>query len=222
MRTPAVLAAIAMLTAGSFASAAGSAQTRPSAEQIVKSLTPTSVSGATRGLRVGPTAAAQTQRSPPAPAINLSVQFATGSADLTAQAIHVLDNLGKALNDQTLAGYRFRIEGHTDTVGTREYNKDLSTGAPPPWSSISPIVSTSIAAASRRSGWARTNRLISPIRPPNHATAVRKWSSSATEYDGKSSHDLHCPHVIALPVAVIGMPPPSPARRSTTAVPKRW
>jgi outer membrane protein OmpA-like peptidoglycan-associated protein len=54
------------------------------------------------------------------------VQFATGSADLTAQAIHVLDNLGKALNDQALAGYRFRIEGHTDTVGTHEYNKDLS------------------------------------------------------------------------------------------------
>ena len=126
MRTPAVLAAIAMLTAGSLASAACSAQSRPSAEQIVKSLTPTSVSGATRGLRVGPSATGQAQQSPPAPAVSLSVQFATGSADLTAQAIHVLDNLGKALNDQALTGYRFRIEGHTDTVGTREYNKDLS------------------------------------------------------------------------------------------------
>ncbi|HME26192.1 MAG TPA: OmpA family protein [Acetobacteraceae bacterium] len=38
----------------------------------------------------------------------------------------MLDNLGKALNDQALAAYRFRIEGHTDTVGTREYNLQLS------------------------------------------------------------------------------------------------
>ena len=54
------------------------------------------------------------------------MQFATGSADLSPQAIGVLDNLGKALSDQALARYRFRIEGHTDTVGTHEYNKELS------------------------------------------------------------------------------------------------
>jgi len=38
----------------------------------------------------------------------------------------MLDNLGKALSDPTLVDYRFRIEGHTDTVGTRPYNKALS------------------------------------------------------------------------------------------------
>ena len=38
----------------------------------------------------------------------------------------MLDNLGKALSDQTLARYRFHIEGHTDTVGTHPYNKELS------------------------------------------------------------------------------------------------
>ena len=32
----------------------------------------------------------------------------------------------EALSDQALVGYRFRIEGHTDTVGTHEFNKDLS------------------------------------------------------------------------------------------------
>jgi len=37
-----------------------------------------------------------------------------------------LDNLGRALNDRTLTTYRFRIEGHTDTVGTHDYNKELS------------------------------------------------------------------------------------------------
>jgi OmpA-OmpF porin, OOP family len=53
-------------------------------------------------------------------------QFANGSAQLTPQAVQILDNLGRALSNQTLVGYRFRIEGHTDTVGSREYNNALS------------------------------------------------------------------------------------------------
>ena len=66
-------------------------------------------------------------RSPaPAPSVNLTVEFATGSADLTPAAVHTLDELGRALSSSALAGYRFRIEGHTDTVGTREQNQALS------------------------------------------------------------------------------------------------
>jgi OOP family OmpA-OmpF porin len=127
MRTPAALAAIALLAAGILAPATGSAQSAPSADQIVKSLTPTGVSGAVRGLRLGPAPQGQARPAPtPPPAISLSVQFATGSAELTPEAIHLLDHLGKALSDQTLADYRFRIEGHTDTVGTRDYNQELS------------------------------------------------------------------------------------------------
>lgn len=120
--------AIAVLAAVAVAPAIGSAQSVPSAEQIVKSLTPTATSGPTRGIRVGPGAPSQPQPTAPAPApaISLSVQFATGSAELTPQAIRMLDNLGKALSDPTLGGYRFRIEGHTDTVGTRQYNQALS------------------------------------------------------------------------------------------------
>ena len=37
-----------------------------------------------------------------------------------------LDALGKALSSADLANYRFRIEGHTDTVGSKEYNRSLS------------------------------------------------------------------------------------------------
>ena len=118
--------ALAVLAAVLVAPAIGSAQSVPSAEQIVKSLTPTTTSGPTRGIRIGPGAPSQPQPPAPAPAISLSVQFATGSAELTPQAIHTLDNLGKALSYPTLVGYRFRIEGHTDTVGTRQYNKALS------------------------------------------------------------------------------------------------
>ena len=128
MRANPALATFAMLAAGMFVPAAGFAQSSPSAEQIVKSLTPTSTHGTTRGIRVAPTTA-QDQTQPPAkstPAISLNVQFASGSAELTPQATAVLDQLGQALTDRTLATYRFRIEGHTDTVGTREHNKDLS------------------------------------------------------------------------------------------------
>lgn len=61
-----------------------------------------------------------------APSVNLTVEFANGSATLTPAAMHTLDELGRALSSAALSSYRFRIEGHTDTVGSRAYNKMLS------------------------------------------------------------------------------------------------
>lgn len=60
------------------------------------------------------------------PSVSLTVDFALNSAKLTPQAKATLDQLGRALTSSELASYRFRIEGHTDTVGTRAYNKVLS------------------------------------------------------------------------------------------------
>jgi outer membrane protein OmpA-like peptidoglycan-associated protein len=60
------------------------------------------------------------------PAVSLTVEFATGSAGLTPSAMTTLDELGRALSGDALASYRFRIEGHTDTVGTPDNNKTLS------------------------------------------------------------------------------------------------
>jgi len=125
MRTRAVLVALTVLAVGFIAPAVSLAQHIPSAEQIVKSLTPTGTSGPTRGIRLVPHATSSPAPTA-SPSLSLMVQFASGSAELTPAAVHVLDNLGKALNDQTLASYRFRIEGHTDTVGTPAYNKELS------------------------------------------------------------------------------------------------
>jgi outer membrane protein OmpA-like peptidoglycan-associated protein len=71
-------------------------------------------------------AASGTAPSGNAPSVNLSVQFEKGSAGLTAAAMQTLNELGKALNQPSLAAYRFRIEGHTDTVGSADYNKELS------------------------------------------------------------------------------------------------
>lgn len=61
-----------------------------------------------------------------AAAISLTVTFDTGSATLSPRATGVLDNLGQALGSSRLAGYRFRVEGHTDSVGDAAMNQDLS------------------------------------------------------------------------------------------------
>ena len=60
------------------------------------------------------------------PSVNLTVNFPNGSAELTPEARATLDELGRALASSELSAYRFRIEGHTDTVGSRSYNQSLS------------------------------------------------------------------------------------------------
>jgi outer membrane protein OmpA-like peptidoglycan-associated protein len=122
--------ALALLATCLVAPAAGHAQGNPSTDEIIKSLTPTGNSSPTRGIHVGPAAVAPGRPAPveaeSRPAVSLTVLFATGSAQLTPQAMQVLDNLGQALSNASLVNYRFRIEGHTDTVGSNEYNQDLS------------------------------------------------------------------------------------------------
>jgi outer membrane protein OmpA-like peptidoglycan-associated protein len=94
--------------------------TAPATHPAVQGTRPTQAAHPTRTASTAPGAAAD------APSVSLSVQFATGSADLTPAARQTLDQLGKALSSSDLAQYRFRIEGHTDTVGRADYNKTLS------------------------------------------------------------------------------------------------
>jgi outer membrane protein OmpA-like peptidoglycan-associated protein len=135
-----------------FGSLPAFAQGNPSADQIINSLKPSGnlVSGGTRGIRLAapttdaapapapaqqprvassrPTAVPVATSSAPTsgPAVNLTVNFTNGSAELTPDAMRTLDELGRALASKDLAAYRFRIEGHTDTVGSRDYNQSLS------------------------------------------------------------------------------------------------
>lgn len=75
-----------------------------------------------------PPAAASASTAVPAgaPAVSITVTFPSGSATLTAAAEATLAPLGRALASPDLAPFRFRIEGHTDTVGDAAQNLRLS------------------------------------------------------------------------------------------------
>jgi OOP family OmpA-OmpF porin len=120
------------------------AQSNPSADSIIQSLKPSgNLTQSLRGIKManpsaapaatsGTASTAGSGKPGPAPAadagpsVSLTVEFETGSADLTPQAVQTLDQLGRALTSADLAKFRFRIEGHTDTVGSPGYNRALS------------------------------------------------------------------------------------------------
>ncbi|MDR3466056.1 MAG: OmpA family protein [Xanthobacteraceae bacterium] len=58
--------------------------------------------------------------------VNLYVNFAYNSAELTSDARITLDGLGTALADPRLAGFSFLIAGHTDAKGGDAFNQKLS------------------------------------------------------------------------------------------------
>ncbi len=139
------LLAAAAVTIGPIYGAAS--QGNPSADDIVKSLQPKAgFTSTSRGIRALSPAESQDPASrearkhgrsqyasrptgtatDAAPSVNLTVQFPSNSAELTPAAARTLDELGRALSSPSLASFRFRIEGHTDTVGTPEANKTLS------------------------------------------------------------------------------------------------
>jgi OOP family OmpA-OmpF porin len=117
----------------------------PSVDDILSALKPkaSALNGTTRGIRaVAPTAPTETPSTTPhtrrvamitpapentdGPSLDLTIVFRSGSTDLTPAASGTLSRLGKALASPSLAGYRFRIEGHTDTVGSKDENQALS------------------------------------------------------------------------------------------------
>ena len=59
-------------------------------------------------------------------AISLEILFDYNSAMLTPAAKEQLRPVGSALSSNDLAGFRYRIEGHTDILGGDEFNMDLS------------------------------------------------------------------------------------------------
>jgi len=71
-------------------------------------------------------AAAPPPASGPGQRINLAVTFVTGSAELTPAARAQAQVFASALMRPQLMNMRFEINGHTDAVGRRDRNLDLS------------------------------------------------------------------------------------------------
>ncbi len=79
----------------------------------------------TRGIKRG--IAVEGQQAPTQEtSVDLTVNFEFNSALLSNDGMISLDALGKALSDPALVNERFRIAGHTDAVGSDDYNQKLS------------------------------------------------------------------------------------------------
>ncbi len=57
---------------------------------------------------------------------DVRVLFANGSADLDAKGKEDIRAFAHAIQSNSLAGAKFTVEGHTNSVGARDYNLDLS------------------------------------------------------------------------------------------------
>jgi OOP family OmpA-OmpF porin len=73
-----------------------------------------------------PQAQAAAARPVKAVSASLLITFETNSAELTAQAKQSLDVVGRALNSDKLADFRFSVEGHADPRGDSGSNMELS------------------------------------------------------------------------------------------------
>jgi len=56
-----------------------------------------------------------------------NILFDFNSSDIKPDSIPQLNEIGKALSSPSVKGVHFVIEGHTDNVGTEQYNMDISS-----------------------------------------------------------------------------------------------
>ena len=96
-----------------------------SSEELAEKLMPNSSSGdmRTRGMR---NLTPEEKAKEVTPSIDLSIQFEFDSAKLLSESKPLLNNLAKAINSDKLKNYTFLVEGHTDAIGSADYNKSLS------------------------------------------------------------------------------------------------
>jgi outer membrane protein OmpA-like peptidoglycan-associated protein len=68
----------------------------------------------------------ETTRSVSKPRLDVYINFAFNSADIQASSVKALDTWGRVLKDPLMSRQVFVIGGHTDDVGTPDYNQQLS------------------------------------------------------------------------------------------------
>lgn len=103
----------AIATSTLCASVAALAQTKD-ADELIRALKPKPLM---RGLRV---------EDAPKPTTDITINFEYNSARLSDDSIRQLIELAKAFNDPALEKFRYKIVGHTDGIGSDNYNLELS------------------------------------------------------------------------------------------------
>ncbi|MGH8511625.1 MAG: OmpA family protein [Gammaproteobacteria bacterium] len=96
----------------------------PTKQEFIERLTPDRNAGSEGSLEfrsIMPGGGTPTKK-----AVSIQVNFEYDSYRLTPEAKIVLNNLAEAMQDKALKDNRFLIEGHTDAVGSAEYNQSLS------------------------------------------------------------------------------------------------
>jgi OOP family OmpA-OmpF porin len=111
----------AVLALMAATAAAQQGEGNPTAAEIIERLAPRSAE-AQPGLRTR----SMRNLQPVARLIDLNVQFEFDSAVIRPDARATLEQLRFALQSPRLAGVSFRVEGHTDAVGSADYNMTLS------------------------------------------------------------------------------------------------
>lgn len=100
-----------------------------SAEEVVRALASKEPDlGPARSLCVGTETECKVTHAPPRvnPGFDLLISFDYRSDELTEVAKDNLKEFARALEDLSLAGRRFRLEGYTDARGNPKYNLELS------------------------------------------------------------------------------------------------
>jgi len=86
---------------------------------------PEAAGGATRGFRPAARADGKAPKAGPGKA-NLLITFETNSSELTGDSQASLNALARALQSDALAGFSFRVEGHSGARGDPTRNMELS------------------------------------------------------------------------------------------------
>ena len=60
------------------------------------------------------------------PRVDIEIGFDFNSAEIRADSLPDVEELGKALSSEALSAYRIVLNGHTDAVGGDAFNQDLS------------------------------------------------------------------------------------------------
>lgn len=96
------------------------AKTVPAAPYAARPAAAAATSPKARIAAVSPARTAQPGRT------TLTINFASGSSVIAPSSMSQARNLAMSLQASSTAGKRFIVAGHTDSVGGREYNLDLS------------------------------------------------------------------------------------------------